>query len=151
MAAVASWQGVGKPSTILSTVPKQKPDRSKQRASSLLRQKTFGLGYHQDWIILIQRVAMTNFQGSNATLGESEHGVSNGGRITDLEMFRRFLESLSPDQMTMLILSGAYLDQFMEKNINVGEPDLDRSFPLANEHKPFDFEEWKNQPDHRIR
>jgi hypothetical protein len=94
---------------------------------------------------------MLNFQGTNEALDKAEHGASYGGRIIDLEMFRRFLGSLSPDQMSMLILSGAYLDQFIEKDASVREPDPDISFPLATEHKPFDYQEWKDQPDHRIR
>ncbi len=94
---------------------------------------------------------MENSQDATTGLGESEHGVSNSGRITDMDMFGRFLESLSLAQKTMLILSGAYLDQFIEKDVDVGASDLTRSFPLATEHKTFDYEEWKNQPDHRIR
>jgi hypothetical protein len=94
---------------------------------------------------------MVNFQGTNEALDKSENGVSDGGRITDLDMFRRFLGSLSPAQMTMLILSGAYLDQFIENDASASEPGPDISFAPATEYKPFDFEEWNNRPDHRIR
>jgi hypothetical protein len=94
---------------------------------------------------------MADSQSMNAGLGEGEHRVPRGGEILDQEMFRRFLESLSPDQMSLLILSGALDDKLVEKGADVRLPDLKRSFPLATERQGFDVEEWKNRPEPKIR
>ena len=91
---------------------------------------------------------MSNLQGINELLGETGSGLLNSALIRDPEMFKRFLESLAPDQMTMLILSGALDVLFL------GEEEtqqLEKSFPLATERQGFDFEEWKNRPDPKIR
>ena len=63
---------------------------------------------------------------------------------------RDFLGTLAPDQMTLLLQTGAVVDMIVG-NETGKKPEGTVSFALENEHKAFDFEEWKNDPDHAIR
>lgn len=66
------------------------------------------------------------------------------------EKLRDFLGTLAPDQMTLLLQTGAVVDMIVG-NENVKAPEGTITFPLESEHRAFDFEEWKNDPNHSIR
>ena len=91
---------------------------------------------------------MANLQSINELLGETGPGLLDSALIRDSDLFRCFLESLAPDQMTTLILSGALDSLFLGEE---EKQEFEISFPLATERQGFDFEEWKNRSDPKIR
>ena len=101
------------------------------------------------WITLVEQTTVENSQEEKETLSKTASGGLNSAPIADSEMFRRFLESLAPDQVSMLILSGA-LDNIIPIE-EVDAKDLDAAYPHHTERQGFDFEEWKNRPDPKIR
>ena len=77
------------------------------------------------------------------------HADSTLRRVADPEAFVNFLDSLSPDQMSLLIRSGALDENFAGQGED--EPDFGPSYPSKTEPEGFDFERWKNRPGPKIR
>ena len=75
--------------------------------------------------------------------------LPGGALLPEPETFRCFLESLSPDQISLLVLSGA-LDNKIPKEEIVAS-DYDASIPAATNQEEFNFDAWKNRPDPNIR
>ena len=89
-----------------------------------------------------------------ATMGKERSSETaseclNSTLVPDPEIVLRFLEALSPDQISKLILSEA-LDDIIPK-AEIDAPDVDPSYPHPTEGQRFDFEEWKNRPYPKIR
>ncbi|MFS0757522.1 hypothetical protein ABC383_22870 [Noviherbaspirillum sp. 1P10PC] len=82
-------------------------------------------------------------------MSETASGGLNSGLIPDPEVLRRFLEALSPDQMSKLIASKALDDIIPIEEIDGRDPDA--AYPHPTERQGFDFEEWKNRPKPKIR
>lgn len=80
-----------------------------------------------------------------------EYGA-NRLRLDSLQeqRLKAFLETLATDQLAFLYQTGFIIDTLAERE-PLPQADVEMSFPDASEHKPFDFEEWKNQKDHQIR
>jgi hypothetical protein len=78
--------------------------------------------------------------------------ISDTVRLDSLQeqKLRAFLETLAPDQLSFLYRTGCIIDTLVESE-PMPQIEGEMSFPDASEHKPFDYEEWKNQKDHRIR
>lgn len=90
-------------------------------------------------------VVMVNLKGT----GERAPKLPGGALLPDPQTFRCFLESLSPDQMSLLILSGA-LDNKI-RNDEVVVSDYDAFIPAATNREKLDFDAWKNRADPKIR
>lgn len=100
-------------------------------------------------IAFVEQTAMENFQAKKEPLNETAPGGLNGKLVPDPEVVRRFLETLSPDRVVNLISSGALDDIIPVEEID--ETPLDTGYPRPTEREGFDFEEWKNRPNPKIR
>jgi uncharacterized glyoxalase superfamily protein PhnB len=100
-------------------------------------------------IAFVEQATMENSQEKKESWSETKSGGLNSGLVPDPEVVRRFLEALSPAQVSKLIVSGA-LDDIIP-NEEIDAPDLDPTYPHPTEREGFDFEKWKNQPDPKIR
>lgn len=100
-------------------------------------------------ITFVDQATMKNSHEKKERLSETASGRLNSGPVRDTEVLQRFLEALSPDQMSKLIASGA-LDDIIP-NEEIDAPDLDPAYPHPTKPQGFDFEKWKNRPDPKIR
>lgn len=100
-------------------------------------------------IAFVEQATMENSQEKKERSSETASGCLNSGLGPDSEVVLRFLEALSPDQMSRLILSAALDDIIPIEEID--GRDLDAAYPHPTERQGFDFEEWKNRPKPKIR
>lgn len=100
-------------------------------------------------IAFVEQVAVEESQAKKETLNETASGGLNSGLVPDPEVVLRFLEALAPDRVSKLISSGALDDIIPLEEID--EKNHDITYPHHTERQGFDFEEWKNRPNPKIR
>lgn len=100
-------------------------------------------------ITFAEPVTVSSSQEENLELSEKAFAEVNSAPFVDSELFQRFLESLGPYQASLLILSGALDNIIPIEEINT--KGLDAAYPHPGERQGFDFEEWKNRPNPKIR
>ena len=92
---------------------------------------------------------MTYFQVQDCIVNTAPEVEAEASVVYEENQLKDFLESLGPDQMSTLILSGAFEKAFSLEP--VGEVNQQRSFPRENSRRGFDYQEWKNRRSPKIR
>lgn len=93
---------------------------------------------------------MTYFiTGESVSVPTSAPPVERALIVQEESLIREFLDSLTPDQMTKLVLTNALAKAFgFDAPEEVSQ---ERSFPQENFRKGFDFDAWKKRRGPKIR